>query len=262
MKTTVELDINKVFRADNARSFNQEQLQRLQISIEKIGLQTPITVKPFMKIWCGQNTECYEIVAGGHRWEACGRLGHNTIEAYIETDTMAARLWEISENLDRAELTASERAELLAKWVELCGEENSGISSENRTIFPERGRGQPKSGINDAARQLGIGRDKMHRAVKIATKLTPGAKAEAVKLGLDDNESALVEAAKRPENQQVSYLQGRKSKSKEALERELIDTITAGIARLDEQAKLEVLLDGFTCLSDEYKQRFVLEINK
>jgi hypothetical protein len=58
-------------------------------------------------------------------------------------------------------------------------------------------RGRPESGINAATRELGIDRTEAQRAVKIAG-IAPEAKAEARALHLDDNQSALLKAAKAP----------------------------------------------------------------
>ncbi|AHB50059.1 hypothetical protein W911_06830 [Hyphomicrobium nitrativorans NL23] len=57
------------------------------------------------------------------------------------------------------------------------------------------GRGKT-GGINQAARELGVPPTDLRRSVKIA-KLSPEAKAEARKLKLDDNQEALLTAAKK-----------------------------------------------------------------
>jgi hypothetical protein len=52
------------------------------------------------------------------------------------------------------------------------------------------GRGN-QGGIRAASKELGIDRNKARRAVNIATKLTPEAKAFAIDYGMADNQSAL-----------------------------------------------------------------------
>ena len=84
-------------------------------------------------------------------------------------DEIEARLWEISENLHRAELPPVERAEQIAEWVRLT--EAKAVSSHDATKLSSRGRageGRPEGGINAASRDLGISKDAAHRAVKIA----------------------------------------------------------------------------------------------
>lgn len=137
----------------------------------------------------------------------------------MEDDIMACRLWEISENLHRAELTALEHDKLVAEWVELTG----GVSEQNVQKLSSRGReneGRPESGISLAARQLPVEgktddakRMNVVRALKVAS-LSPEAQDEAVEVGLDDNRSALLEAAKEetPEAQ-VATVEAVVSKS-------------------------------------------------
>lgn len=57
------------------------------------------------------------------------------------------------------------------------------------------GEGRPESGVKAAARELGIERHEAQRAIKIAA-LAPEAKAEAVVLRLDNNQTALLRAEK------------------------------------------------------------------
>jgi hypothetical protein len=96
-------------------------------------------------------------------------------------------LWEISENLHRAELSALDRDKLVAEWARLVGKEVS-IQPE---LKPKGGR--PRAGEAEAARQLGLSQPDVHRAIKVAS-LTPEAQETARKVGLDDNRTALLEA--------------------------------------------------------------------
>ena len=56
------------------------------------------------------------------------------------------RLWEISENLDRAELSALERAEQIAEWVRLTegrrAEERVSVQIAQKVKLEARGRDQ------------------------------------------------------------------------------------------------------------------------
>ena len=68
---------------------------------------TPITVKP---ITVASNSTDYKLVVGRHRLDAVHKLGHATIKAVLARgDSSDADLWEIDENLIRAELTKLER---------------------------------------------------------------------------------------------------------------------------------------------------------
>ena len=77
-------------------------------------------------------------------------------------------------------------------------------------------RGRPESGVNAAARVLGISKDDAHRAVQVAS-LSEEAKEAARESGLDNNRSALLTVAKEatPEAQvaKVGEIAAAKSRS-------------------------------------------------
>src|SRR5690349_7292916 len=84
------------------RAVNAAAVKRLADSIDQIGLRHPITVR--------EKGEKYLLVAGRHRLEAFRKLGREFVPASIVKRTNdEARLWEISENLHRADLTKLER---------------------------------------------------------------------------------------------------------------------------------------------------------
>jgi ParB/RepB/Spo0J family partition protein len=162
-----------------ARGLDDAAVTRLAESMAQIGLQTPITVR--------DDGEWPVLVAGLHRLKAAEQLGWAKIDAvYLEGDERDARLWEISENLHRADLSAVERAEHIAEWLQLTerkagtahGTTQSaahaaveGVSGQPVPKLSARGRageGRPESGIAAASRELGVGRKTALRAVKIA----------------------------------------------------------------------------------------------
>ncbi|MDL2266996.1 hypothetical protein LJC46_03295 [Desulfovibrio sp. OttesenSCG-928-G15] len=82
---------------------------------------------------------------------------------------MACRLWEISENLHRAELSALERDKLVAEWCRLTGQ-------QVRQVDAPSGGAQPKEqGIRETSRQLGLSEPDVRRAVKVASLTTGNA---------------------------------------------------------------------------------------
>ncbi|HYP36754.1 MAG TPA: ParB N-terminal domain-containing protein, partial [Stellaceae bacterium] len=90
----------------------RQSVERLKESISRIGLRTPISVRTGEQGWT--------LVAGRHRLEACIELGMDEIPVVAETGSeFEARLWEIAENLHRAELTTLERAEHTSQWIRL-----------------------------------------------------------------------------------------------------------------------------------------------
>ena len=118
--------------------------------------------------------------------------------AVFDGDERDARLWEISENLHRAELTVLERSEHVAEWVRITDEKASGATCATK---PGHGQGSV-GGIRAATRELGIDRTAAQRAVKI-DGLSTKAKQAARDAGLGDNQSALLSVAATPPEEQT-----------------------------------------------------------
>lgn len=112
-------------------------------------------------------------------------------------DMAGGRLLEIAENLHRREISALERAELVAEWVQLrCGHADklaqpAPVSKRGAT----EGRGN-KGGDRQAARDLGVPRQTVERSKAIAS-LPAETKQAAKDPGIDDNQSALLAASKK-----------------------------------------------------------------
>jgi ParB-like nuclease domain len=148
-------------------------------------LKTPISVRASEPGWL--------LVAGRHRLAACIELGMDEIPVVAETNSeLEARLWEIAENLHRAELTVLERAEHISQWIRLRGESSEGklgdqaddklgqvgsVSESNKAaqaarILGRGGRGR-EGGVRAAARELGISRTDARRAVHRVRCIAP-----------------------------------------------------------------------------------------
>lgn len=189
----INLIAENIYVGDRLRkNVDPEHVASLAASIEKIGLMTPVTIRTVseMEINGVKETDVPVLVAGLHRLEAIKALGVESISC-IEMDSgdIEAQLWEIAENLHRAELTALERDQHIAKWVEL-----SDCKLAQSAQVSRGGRGK-RGGLSEATRGLGVDRTDAQRAIKVAS-LSEDAKAEAVKAGLDDNRTALLAAAK------------------------------------------------------------------
>ena len=115
---------------------------RVSNSISRIGLRTPISVRTGEQGWT--------LVAGRHRLEACIELGMDEIPVVAETGSeFEARLWEIAENLHRAEPTALEGAEHISLWIRLRGERGEGERCDQADN--KLGQIGPVSELNKAA---------------------------------------------------------------------------------------------------------------
>jgi ParB-like nuclease domain len=129
--TTHLLTLNEVaVPPERLRSLDKEKVERIAASIKEIGLQNPISVRR-------PHDREYRLVAGLHRLEAMRLLGENMILAGVMTcDDTDARLWEISENLDRAELTPDERRAHTEAWKVLVGRSRGRSKLKGGTFLP------------------------------------------------------------------------------------------------------------------------------
>ena len=171
---------------DRLRALDRDSVERLKESISRIGLRTPISVRSSEQGWT--------LVSGRHRMEACIELGMDEIPVVAETvSELDARLWEIAENLHRAELTALERAEHMDQWIRLRGESGAGdrwdraddklgqvgsVSEPDKVaqiaqVRAQGGRGRA-GGVRAAARELGISQTDARRAVHRVHRIAPG----------------------------------------------------------------------------------------
>lgn len=192
----------------NRRPVSAVAVDRLAESIKRIGLQTPITVR-IVSEFVNSDGEIVGgqpvLVAGAHRLEAVKRLGWSSVPCFVTEDESEtkARLWEIAENLHRAELSTLERDEQVAEWIKLTEEEQN-KPAQLAQVSAKGGRGK-EGGLSAASRELGIDRDDARRAVRVAS-LSEEAKATAKDLGLDNNRSALLKAAAVEPERQATVL--------------------------------------------------------
>jgi ParB-like chromosome segregation protein Spo0J len=171
------------------REVEPEKVKTIAASMSKIGLRTPITLRRIKK---GLGTTVLVLVAGGYRLAAAESLGWKDIDAFImEGDETDARMWQLIEDVHRAELTALQRAESVAELVQLVRK------SEKGGQLAHPGGPQPHDrGISRAAKALGFTREEVRRSLDIAG-ISAEAKAKAKEHGLDKNQSALLKIAKQ-----------------------------------------------------------------
>jgi ParB-like chromosome segregation protein Spo0J len=185
-----------------ARPCDASSVSVLADSIADIGLHTPPTVV--------ERDGHYLLVTGRHRIEALKRVGLESVPVrLVEMDDRDARMWAISENLHRAELTVLQRSQQIEEYTALAKQKREAEGAlhvahrpPDKKEEPERVSvqvaqklGRPESGDSLAARDLGVTCEEVTRAQMIAS-LSDEATKEAEALGLDDNQSALLKAAK------------------------------------------------------------------
>jgi len=170
-------------------------VEALKSSMSEIGLLNPITIQS------NRAAMRRYLVAGRNRLEAAIQLKWDTIDCIelpdideVEDAETVGKLAEIAENLHRREIDAVERGELIAAWDRL--------RSDRREVSAQLGQkpqgGRPSGGVSKAARDLGMTRQAVDRALKVAA-LSPEAKAKARSAGLANNQTALLKAAKHKE---------------------------------------------------------------
>jgi ParB family chromosome partitioning protein len=237
-------------RIEGARPLVSERVEAIKSSIARVGQLNPIHVRRCTRTDGPKKIDAYEIIAGGHRFEAMWQLNRETISAVVlDEDSVQQRLVEIAENLHRAELTALERSEQIAEWVDLTGDSFAHVAQN-----PKGGR---PGVLSAAVRELGIDRTDAQRSVKVAN-LHPEAKSVAVAVGLDDNRAALLEAAREKTPQaQVAVLHGRAERRQRPVSpaRDALNDIEV----LERQ--VEALMTAWNKASKEAREEFLLRVD-
>jgi len=106
-----EVPIARVMLGTRLRTINEEQVEAIMASIAEVGLLNPITVYEREILEAGIAVPGYGVVAGGHRLEACRRLGLVDIPAHVvDLPDLRRQLAECDENLCGTKLSPAERA--------------------------------------------------------------------------------------------------------------------------------------------------------
>ena len=142
------------------RAVDNARVKSLADSMDTIGLQQPITV------WAEQDGDIF-LIAGAHRVEAAKLLKWEWIDAvFMNTDKIDRQLWEIDENLIRADLTLTETAEHMSRRKTLWEQR----SKSERTSPTLTGRGN-KGFASDTADKTGISKRTINEAISRAENI-------------------------------------------------------------------------------------------
>ena len=190
-----EIAIADISVPSTKRPLKEETVEQIMTSAPEFGVG-------LITVYEDAETHQFVLITGGQRLEAARRLGWTVIPANIvDWEPDRRRMWEIIENLHRAELTELERADQFAELTELRerrAQKDQILDEADKLSRVETvskgGRGK-KGGIREAARKAGITKDDAHRRMKIAG-LPDAAKQVAKETGFDDNRAVLLEAAK------------------------------------------------------------------
>src|ERR1700733_13217661 len=245
----VFVSIDEIDLTHTIRPYNASVVAELAHSIRTIGLQTPLT--------CIVRDGQHVLVSGRNRLQGPRTIGAEQAPVRIvDFDDVEAQLWQLSENLHRAELTKLEYDRQVVRYAELLKAKRAGEtaapiepereSEHQREVSAVSGQegisrqlgakvGRPESGNKLVARELNIPEQTVRRAYQTAS-LSPEAQEAAVETGLDDNRSALLEAAKVKNNPkaQAAIIRGiaeRKTLAGEPSPRQLPAIGPTGLAR-------------------------------
>lgn len=186
------IPINCIFPRDGGRlrRLDPANVKRLAGSIAEIGLQSPISVraipcKPGGPAPWSHNGNDYLLVTGEHRLEACRTMGWTEIPAVVvDLSDMDRELWEIDENLMRAELTELERADHLQMrkilYLKKHPETANGGDRGNQHRGGKSRQNDNLSFCQDTAEKTGLDRRSIERSVHRAEAIAPSVK-EAVR---------------------------------------------------------------------------------
>ena len=131
--------VDMVQVGERLRSLDPEKVAKLAKSMKVIGLQQPISV------W-SDSMDTLGLVAGLHRLEAARKLGWEDIDCiFVDLDDLDRQLWEIDENLCRADLTDLERAQHTARRAEVVKQKF--VLAESAKTKSDRSQNAAKGGL-------------------------------------------------------------------------------------------------------------------
>jgi hypothetical protein len=186
-----------------------------------------------------------ELVTGRYRLEAMRQLGNEYIACFEHyCEEIESYLWRRMENVYRAESRVLERAERI-------NEMRLAILQKGGQVAPPGGCQPNSTGIKMAAKALGFTKEEIRRSKVIAETISPEAKAEAKKLGLDDNQHALLEIAKLPANAQCATVKAIVERQRAAHAR--LASCAAVVGNKKAAAKIQAIEGKITKKEDTLK---------
>jgi hypothetical protein len=139
--------VEAIYVGDRLRALDDQAVERLAASMKEMGLQTPISVRIVegRTIIGGEEVRNVpHLVVGRHRLEAARQLGWEEIDCFLyKGDDIDAQLWEIDENLARAELTTDQKREHLRRRKQLWEQQRQAEIQVGHDVPPETGYRKP-----------------------------------------------------------------------------------------------------------------------
>jgi ParB family chromosome partitioning protein len=167
-----EISLDKIKVGVRRRVLDQAKVDAIGDSIDRIGLQTPITVYK-------TDNDDFQLGVGLHRHAAAKSRNWTKIPCrVVQMDDLSRQLWEIDENLCRAELNELERAEHLAARKKIYQHLHPETRNVNERGGPGRGNKTDAesafvSFTTDTATKTGLSVRTIQQSVHRAENISP-----------------------------------------------------------------------------------------
>lgn len=172
-----QIALDLIFTRKDARKLDEAAVRGLVSSIGEVGIINPLRVRPVVRHVGGVETDAFEVTAGAHRLKAARKIGLETVPCIVaDDDDLHAELAMIDENLQRAELTPSERASYTARrkaiYETLHPETVHGSPGVSRQIGDTRERGESDRFTAATADAIGKSERTIQRDAERGEKIT------------------------------------------------------------------------------------------
>ena len=166
------LDVEIIYVPERMRKVSTERVVALAESIKLLGILSPITIRimPEMEIDGVIEQGVPVLIAGHHRLEAARSVGLEEVPCIeVTADDIEAQLWEIDENLARAELTTDEKRDHLrrrkALWDERERQVGSGVPPASLKDGRAAGPQHQKNFAAETAAATGLSKRQINRLI-------------------------------------------------------------------------------------------------
>ena len=257
------IPLEQIWVGKRLRTLKPARIKELAESIDIIGLQAPITVVPGKFGDGGVLVDGFQLVAGNHRFEAHKMLGRSEIMAnVVSLDDLKRELWEIDENLRRAELTKLEFGEHTRRRTDVVRaiQEAEGTDSFKGNRFTGSVvtlENRVTTAIRDTAEKADKSESYVWAALRWSDKIVPDVKLLIAETEIADSYSDLCSLASMTEDDQfktVKMVLAGKAETVREARAKLHRTVTVSTETEEDRAirQIEAL---FAKLSDEGKER-------
>ena len=188
------MEVGKVFTdgvtvSERLRRFDEAKMDALTESINSIGLQQPIS------IWVDGDAPI--LVAGRYRLAVAIKLGWTQIDCvFVTLDDLDRQLWEIDENLCRAELSGAERSEHLKRRKDIFDKKRNQVVQieppENEVGY-KKPPPQKKGFATDTAEKTGMSKAAINKSINRAENIAEDVR-EDIKTSQNKNIAAVADS--------------------------------------------------------------------